>query len=189
VPSVLRYFDAAVVTLVVVLFEVVWLFLFDFRFVVLFFLLSLLVSSCGDTYLLYTIIALWPPLEIVRCLEVVSIDVSFWSLVSHVPVVVVPCKLWCFFYFVPPRCCSFFLRLMPSTRVDRCVVRLFSPTLWHWLEFERIIVSVVLDLQLGTLAIAMALSLLCLWARASLCVFFRSVLSSFVLDTGYNTMD
>ena len=60
VPSVLRYFDAAVVTLVVV--EVVWLFLFDFRFFVLFFLSSLLVSSCGGRVriycLLYTIIFL-----------------------------------------------------------------------------------------------------------------------------------
>jgi len=46
VPSVLRYFDAAVVLVVV---EVVWLFLFDFRFFFLFFLSSSLVSSsCGD---------------------------------------------------------------------------------------------------------------------------------------------
>ena len=149
-PTVLRYFDAAVVTLVV-FFELCDYFcsIFDSSFSSFFRRrLSLLVVVAGR--IVYVFASL-PPLEIDHTLiEIVSID--FIVLITGITRTsfVVPRKLLS--SFVPPRCCSFFLRSIPST------CRPFGILV----ELERIIVSVVLDLQLETLAIAMALSLLCL---------------------------
>ena len=105
---------------------------------------------------------------------------------------VVPCKLWS--SFVPSRCCSFF-----SLSIDAVDLRcpLFSPTFWHFLvKSERIIVSMVLDLQLETLrdchGIFLALLLSSCVAlfvpslRLLISVLFAS---SIFLDAGCNTMD
>jgi len=91
-----------------------------FRFFVLCFLSSVLVS-CGGLVRCIS----WPPLEIVRCLEFVSIDVSFWSLVSHVPVLLL-FPVSSYLLLSHPVVVPFF----SLDAVDlRCP--LFLPTFWH----------------------------------------------------------
>jgi len=151
VPSVLRCFDAAVVLVVV---EVVWLFLFDFRFFFLFFLSSSLVFFLWwpGTYCIRFLPRCHPWRSIIRCLEFVSIDVSFFSLVSHVPVVV-PRKLLSFLLFHPVVVPFFFARCR-RLALTACFRRPFGMIV----TLERIIVSVVyLICSWELFAIAMAL--------------------------------
>ena len=110
--------------------------------------LSLLVVVVCYIFVVYDCLPRGLPWRlIVRCLGIVSIDVSFWSLVSHVPVVVVPYKL--FFNF-----CStllLFLFLWCCRLALSVVCLLFCQPSDTRVDLERIIVSVVLDLQLETL--------------------------------------
>ena len=120
------------------------------RFSILCSLLSIVVACLLVVagYISYTVFASWPPLDIVHCLEFVSIDVSFWSLVSHVPVLLFPVSSY-FFCSTPLLFLSSSLDTVDLRYPLRCP--LFSPTLWHFFVLERIIVLVVLDLQLETL--------------------------------------
>jgi len=99
--------------------------------------------------------------------------------ITHTSFIVVPRKLLS--SFVPPRCCSFFLRSMPST----CGVRFFLPTFWHSCWIRK-------NYRFGGSWSAAGNSrdchgtfFACWWARASLFfrIFFRSIFRSFVLDT------
>ena len=80
-------------------------------FFVLFFLLSVLVSSCGGRVCIFCIqlFTSLSPLEILRCVEIILID-SSWSLVSHVPVLLFPVSAYLLFLFHPVIVPFFFAR-------------------------------------------------------------------------------
>ena len=141
---VLCCFDVAVVTLNVV--EVCDFFCLIFDFLFSSFCrncLSLLLVVAG--YVLYTSFALLLPLKIDHMFTWDYFDwFFFWSLLLHVLVLLFPISSYLFLF--PPCCCCFFWS-MPST----CVVRSFCRPCCTILNLERIIVSVVLNLQLETL--------------------------------------
>ena len=114
-PLLLRYFDLSVVTLVVVFFELCDFFGLIFWFFVLFFLLSLRVSSSyGDGDRIMYIFISSPPFKIDHTLSWVYFDWCFVliTVITHKRFFV-PCKLLS--SFVPLYCCFFFLRVIPST--------------------------------------------------------------------------
>ena len=81
--------------------------------------LSLLVVVVAG-YVLMTIYASWPPLEIDRTLSWDCFDWFFLITgITRTSFVVVPCKLLSFLFFVPPCCCSF------CSMLSTCVVRSF----------------------------------------------------------------
>jgi len=141
--------------------------LFDFRFFFLFFLSSMLVSSCGGLrghpWRSYVVLSSFR----------LMFRFDHWYH-TYQFCVVVPRKLLS--SFVPPRCCSFFLRSMPST----CGVRFFLPTFWHSCWIRK-------NYRFGGSWSAAGNSrdchgtfFACWWARASLFVF--SYLLSFDLS-------
>ena len=152
-PLVLRCFDVAVVTLVVV------------SSCVIYFLISIILS------LLFLIVA--PSFEYFGMLITLGDRTLFWgsiisslsfSLVSHVPVLLFPVSsdLLLFHPVVVP---FFLFRSMPST----CVVRSFRrPFGTFLLSQKRLSFRWFLICSWKLFAIAMALFLLCYWARASL---------------------